>query len=165
MPDFTAITQALGALKAVKDIGEATIGLANAAAFRERQIEFQGKIIEAQDGIFAMQQERTALIEKISELEKEITNLKAWDTEKNRYKLVEVGPGAFARVIKPEAQGSEPEHLICTSCYENWKKSILQADPDLARTFGDIRVCPACGCKVHVARNPDWKPAAERRWP
>ena len=43
----------MGALKAMKDIGEAMIGLRDAAAFRERQIEFQGKIIEAQDGIFA----------------------------------------------------------------------------------------------------------------
>src|ERR1700730_15512099 len=84
MPDFTAITQALGALKAVKDIGEATIGLANAAAFRERQIEFQGKIIEAQDGIFAMQQERTALIEKISELEKDITRLRSNATSSHK---------------------------------------------------------------------------------
>jgi hypothetical protein len=61
MPDLTAIAQALGALKAMKDIGEATIGLRDAAAFRERQIEFQGKIIEAQQDIFAIQQERSSL--------------------------------------------------------------------------------------------------------
>ena len=75
MPDLTAIVQALGAIKAMKDLAQAMIGVRDAAAFRERQIEFQGKIIEAH-GIFAMQQERTALTEKVSELKKDITRLR-----------------------------------------------------------------------------------------
>jgi hypothetical protein len=165
MPDLTAIAQGLNALKALKDIGEATLGLRDAAAFRERQIEFQGKIIEAQDAIFSMQQERSSLIEKISELENEITNLKRWDVEKQRYKLVQVGAGAFAYVITPEAQGPEPEYLICLTCYEHAKKSILQAASAHAqRGFGDLRTCPDCKTEVAVARNPEWKPSAERRW-
>jgi hypothetical protein len=60
MPDITTLAQALGALKALKDIGVATIGLANAAAFRERQIEFQGKIIEAQSALMSLHEERDA---------------------------------------------------------------------------------------------------------
>jgi hypothetical protein len=43
MPDLTAIVQALGAIKAMKDLAQAMIGVRDAAAFRERQIEFQGK--------------------------------------------------------------------------------------------------------------------------
>jgi len=68
------------------------------------------------------QQERSSLVEKIKELEAEIVNLKRWDAEKERYKLIEVGSGAYAYVITSEAQGSEPEHLLCPTCYEHAKK-------------------------------------------
>jgi hypothetical protein len=44
MPDMTAIASALSSFKAMKDLAEAMIGLRDAVAFRERQIEFQGKI-------------------------------------------------------------------------------------------------------------------------
>ena len=84
MPDLTAIVHALGAIKAMKDLAQAMIGVRDAAAFRERQIEFQGKIIEAQDGIFAMQQERTALTEKVSELKKDITRLRSNATSSHK---------------------------------------------------------------------------------
>jgi predicted nuclease with TOPRIM domain len=167
MPDLTAIAQGLSALKAIKDIGEAMIGVRDAAAFRERQIEFQGKIIEAQDAIFSIQQERSSLIEKIGELEEEIANLKKWDTEKQHCKLVEVGLGSFAYVITQEAQGSAPEYLICPACYEHGKKSIVQAMTQAAQHAsgrGDERTCPDCKTKVAVARNPQWKPSTDRRW-
>src|SRR5215472_1424272 len=163
MPDLTAIAQALGAIKAMKDLGEAMIALRDTAAFRERQIEFQGKIIEAQESISAIQQERSLLIERIDELEKQITDLKRWDAEKQRYKLVEVGPGAYAYVITPEAQGSGPEHLICPTCYEHAKKSVLQVMPFSQRTDGDERRCPDCKTVVDVAPNPQWKPSSQRR--
>jgi predicted nuclease with TOPRIM domain len=113
MPDITAIAQALGALKAMKDIAEATIGLHNAVAFRERQIEFQGKIIDAQNALSALQEERTTLIETIREREEEIARLKAWEAEKQKYELQDVGHGAFAYVRKTDAEPAEPPHWLC----------------------------------------------------
>jgi hypothetical protein len=166
MPDITAIAQGFGALKALKDIGEAMIGVANVAAFRERQIEFQQRIIDAQNAIFTMQEEHSALISKVGELEEKITHLKAWDAEKERYKLTEVGLGAFAYVVKPEMQGSEPEHLICPTCYERANKSILQVLPQFENhaTGADTRVCPICNTRVAVAQQRQWKAPTERRW-
>jgi len=72
MPDLTAIAQAVDAFKAMKDIAQAMVGLRDAAAFRERQIEFQQRIIDAQSAISLMQEEHSTLITKISDLEKEI---------------------------------------------------------------------------------------------
>ena len=47
MPDLTAIAHALSALKAAKDIAESMVGLRDAAAFQGKLIEFQSKIIDA----------------------------------------------------------------------------------------------------------------------
>jgi hypothetical protein len=127
MPDMTAIAQALGALKAMKDIAEATIGLRDTAAFRERQIEFQGKIIDAQNALAALQEERTTLIETIRQHEEEIARMKAWDAEKQRYELKAIAAGgSLVYSLKEEAKGTEPPHWICAACYQNDQKFILQ---------------------------------------
>jgi predicted nuclease with TOPRIM domain len=110
MPDITAISQALGAFKALKDIGEATIGLANAAAFRERQIEFQGKIIEAQSALMALQEEHALLVETIRDLEKEVANLKEWNSQKQDYELKDLGEDL--PLIRLDRRNAAPIHCI-----------------------------------------------------
>lgn len=153
MPDMTAIGAALSSFKAMKDIAEAMVGLRDAAAFRERQIEFQGKIIEAQSALSALQDERSTLIETIREREEEIARLKAWDAEKQRYELKDLcgGSGSLAYLIKPDAQGSEPPHCLCASCYNAGKKSILQntgkpAPGGYGRQWG----CPSCKMVINI---------------
>jgi hypothetical protein len=61
MPDMLAIAQALNALRAAKDIAEAMIGLRDTAAFQGKLIEFQSKIIDANNAAFSAQEERGAL--------------------------------------------------------------------------------------------------------
>jgi hypothetical protein len=86
MPDLTAIAQGLTALRSLKELGQAMIEVRDAAAFRDKQIEFQGRIIDAQNALFEIQQERAGLVERVSDLEKEVTRLKDWENEKRRYK-------------------------------------------------------------------------------
>jgi hypothetical protein len=152
MPDISAIASALSSLKAAKDIAEAMVSLRDTAAFQSKLIEFQGKLIDANNAAFAAQDERTALLERIRELEKQVADLKAWETEKQRYQLQEISPGASAHVLKKEAQGTEPIHWLCANCYNNGKKSILQrGQEDLD---GSRRIpgwdCPTCHAKIFV---------------
>jgi hypothetical protein len=80
-----------------------------------------------------------------------------WDAEKGRYELKEVGPGAFARAVKPDVQGSDPMHYICPTCYEQGKKTPLQALSQMEqRRAGDIRTCFTCKTAVAFSRNPNW---------
>jgi hypothetical protein len=148
MPDMSAIAAALSSLKAAKDIAQAMIGLRDAAAFQEKQIEFQSKLLDANNAAFAAQEERSAMLERISELEKEVTRLEAWEAEKQRYELKPLAAGSFAYTLKTEAQGTEPPHHICTRCYEHQQKSILQkVETSLAGTHMRIPPkyrCPEC---------------------
>ena len=145
MRDMTVIAQALGALKALKDIGQATIGLANAAAFRERQIEFQQRIIDAQSAIFTMQTENSAALERVSELEKEVARVETWDAEKDKYELKTLGLGAFAYMLKPDARGTEEPHWVCAKCYKERRIYIIQFFEALSSSW---HACPACGTHV-----------------
>src|SRR5712671_2866909 len=128
MVDMSALASALASLKAAKDIGEAMIGLRDAAAFQAKLLEFQSKLIDANNAAFAAQDERVALLERVSALEKEIARLSAWEEDKERYELKEVGSGAFAYVLKAnEATGTgEPIHWLCANCYQQGKKRLLQ---------------------------------------
>jgi hypothetical protein len=146
---LSAFKAAFDIARGLKDINDATIR--NSA------------IIELQDKILTAQAAQSELVDRVRELEDEVARLKNWEADKDNYRLVEVGPGAFAYVIKSEAQGSNPEYLICSTCFENGKRSVLQAIPGIGVLDG-VRSCPACKTQVVFATNPGWKPSPERRW-
>lgn len=123
------IAGVISSLKAIKDISEAMIGLRDAATFQEKRLELQSKMLEAQSAAFAANDERAALIQRVSSLEQEIARLKAWDTEKQRYELKRWGHGAFARALKESEAGSETMHALCAACYDRGVKAILRGCP------------------------------------
>jgi hypothetical protein len=126
MVDVSAIAGALTALKGANDIAQAMIGLRDAAQFQSKLIEFQAKIIEANNSAFAAQDERSALLQKIGDLEKEIDALKAEKRKFDRYQLRDFGSGSFAYELKASEANGEPIHRVCALCYQQGHISILQ---------------------------------------
>jgi hypothetical protein len=99
--------------KALKDINDATVR--------------NGAVIELQEKILIARETQTALLDRVGELEKEVTGFKTWEREKDRYALKDAsGRGEFAYIIKKSEQRGEPVHAICARCYQQDKKSILQ---------------------------------------
>jgi hypothetical protein len=148
MPDMSAIGAVATSLNTAVNIAKAMIELRDWSTAQGKVIELQQAILGAQDSLFAANQERAALVESVSDLEKEVTSLKAWETEKKRYQLEQVFGGAFAYVLKEETRGTEPIHWICTACYESGKKSILQAINTEDRKT--VYRCPVCTSKIRV---------------
>ncbi len=154
MPNISAIAAALSSLNAAKDIAQAMIGLRDSAAFQAKLIEFQSKLLDANRSAFAAQDERTALLERIGELEKKVASFETWEAEKQRYELKQLASGSFAYVLKPNAQPPEPSHQICATCYQSRKKSILQRVPNnsarMALGMGASYQCPVCDTEVGI---------------
>jgi hypothetical protein len=157
VPDMIAIAQALNAFKAAKDIAETMIGLRDTAAFQGKLIEFQSKIIDANNAAFAAQEERSSLLQTIRDLEKEVTDLKAWEGEKERYELTDIsgGNGSLAYVIKEELRSGAPLHCLCANCYQHNKKSILQRR-GVFSPEANYALCPECKTQFLVW---GWPPA------
>jgi septal ring factor EnvC (AmiA/AmiB activator) len=150
MVDLTNISTALSSLVAAKDIAQSMIGLRDTAAFQEKRLELQSKIMDAQASIFAVNEERAALIKRVSDLEKEIADLETWESEKQRYEMHTVSRfGNFAYVLKESMASGEPTHLICANCYQKRKKSLLQG---VVETWQGHRVliCHECGNKIAI---------------
>ena len=157
MPDMTMIAHALGALKAAKDIAETMIGLRDTAAFQGKLLEFQSKIIDANNAVFAAQEERSSMLERIRELEKQVADFEEWKTKKEKYELKAVMPSAFAYMLKPEARGTAPPHWVCAQCYENRKISIMQLFGSMG--LHSMHKCPACenSFRIGVSVMPTWQ--------
>jgi hypothetical protein len=107
------------------------------------------------------------LIQRVGELEKEVARLEAWETEKQRYKLVDLGDGAFAYALKEGMSAGEPDHKICATCYAERRRSVLQNEnwnPGRAT----VLVCHQCGSAVYVQGHSEpehqkLRPPARRR--
>jgi hypothetical protein len=147
--DIPSLSAALGSLKAAKDIAEAMVGLRDAAAFQDKRLEFQSKIIDAQNSVFAANEERASLIETVRQLKEELASLKAWDAEKQKYELKQVPSyhGILAYAPKPETEGTEPSHWLCATCFQNRKTSVLQPE---GRAGAQVLVCHECGSDFYT---------------
>lgn len=136
---ISGINKAVELIKAINNLDRSV-------EINQITIELQDVILAAQSNAFSALGEQQVLLEKIGELEKEIANMKAWETEKQKYELRRVGHGAFAYVIKDSMKGTEPAHWICATCYENGKKSVLQSAAEKGKGF--FTTCHAC--KSHI---------------
>ena len=126
----------LSAIKSAFDIAKGLKDIDDTARRNAAVIELQEKILSAQ-------QEQSALVERIRELEAQVASFEKWDTEEKRYQLTDFGGNTFAYALKPDAARGEPPHRICPTCYEKRIKSILQFRFQNARGR-EMYVCPAC---------------------
>jgi hypothetical protein len=97
--------------------------------------EAHSAVIELQEKILSAQETQSALVERVSELEKEVTRLKNWEADKSRYELTEIAPGILALSIKESMRNGEPLHRICANCASEGKKSYLQRHPGGPGTY------------------------------
>jgi hypothetical protein len=120
--------------------------------------EIKAQLSALYDAIIAGQQRafedhiaKQALLEDKGQLEKELAQIKAWGTEKQRYQLVSPCEGATVYALKKAVSNGEPPHYICTNCYQQGKPSILQNfHPKDGWT---VFVCSVCKSQVPTGYN------------
>jgi len=103
-------------------------------------------ILSAQTSALEAHIKQSAMIERIRELEEELTKVRAWETEKQRYKLVAPFTGAMVYALKKSMSDGEPPHYICANCYQDGKRSILQNGKTKEKegTGWTTFICTAC---------------------
>lgn len=111
----------LGAVKTAFDLAKALENIHETVA-RDRAI------IDLQKEILAAQAAQFALLERVGKLEKEVAQLEAWDADKQRYQLAELAPRIFAYSLKEGMANGEPQHHLCTACYDAGFKSLLKRE-------------------------------------
>jgi hypothetical protein len=141
------ISAGLSSLKAAKDIIQGLNAIKVDTSINEVKIELQGFILDAQQGLFAAQQEQLAAAQRIADLEQEIIRMKDWSAEAQRYELADAGHGSLAYKFKSDMGQGEIEHWLCATCYQSGKKSYLQPETYAVGRTGVLKCLP---CKTDL---------------
>lgn len=144
MVDIPSITAAIVGLKNAAEIARAMKDLHNQTDIQTRVIDLQSAILAAQSDALSAQSEQSLMIQKIRDLQEEVSRVKAWDETRQRYQLIAPWEGCYVYALKESSKGSEPPHWICPHCYEDGRKSILHDTDKLDRRIRWIIKCPRC---------------------
>lgn len=150
--DMTLIQGTISGLKTAADIAKSLMELKSMADVQAKVIELQSAILSAQSSALSANADQASMVEEIRALKEEIARVKAWEAQKQRYKLTPFGDGAgVVYALKKTMCDSEPPHWLCTKCYEEGKRMILQ--PSSVNGFAHL-VCPSCNLDIpaHLRR-------------
>lgn len=148
MTDIALIAGAATSPNTALNLSKTLLGIRDAAGLQAKVIELQGEIMSAQSATFAAQSGQLTLLERIRELEAQVTKLKARNAQKQRYVLQEPVRGKFVYALKENRCGPEPMHWVCTACYDDGHKSIIQLTN--ATGEGDHYRCPRCKHSFYI---------------
>lgn len=98
-------------------------------------------IAELQQELVTSKQAYMAVYDALLELKRKAEQAERFEREAGKYALSKTDMGAFVYALKPEHAGTEPAHELCTTCFEQHIKSVLQ--PTNFNTLG----CAKCGAK------------------
>jgi hypothetical protein len=96
-----------------------------------------------------IQSDYQSVLRSKEELEKKLIEQEGWDKEQARYHLEKVGEGIFVYALNVVKPSIEPAHWLCSHCYEEKRKSILQRSPY------PKWLCPRCKTQLHIMAFPE----------
>ena len=159
MVDIAAISSAIGGLKTAYDMAKAVQSLKTDTEVRQATSEMLDGILTARHQLIEASETQAALLAQIKGLEQKVADFENWNGEKERYQLQAIDSGAFAYMVKPSVETTEPPHWLCTHCFEKRHKSILSfKSQEIIPGRGRFATWSCNSCKgplvVHVARLP-----------
>ncbi len=148
--DGTSIFGAMQALQFGAQTVNGLLALKVSSEVQTKAIELNSQIIAAQGHIMAIQSDYAATIEEVKLLKEEIARMKSIGGEREKYILHQVERGAFAYILKPSVDSSEPAHWLCVQCFDNGHKKILSANKRVTGGREVEHQCPHCKNSITV---------------
>ncbi|MDQ0562300.1 hypothetical protein QO004_004105 [Rhizobium mesoamericanum] len=144
MVDMALVSGLVGTLKTAMDIGQTLKEINDLSQVRDKVIEMQGLILNAQSSAMTAQTQLFEVLHENSELKKKVSSVDEWKTTADRYRLVDFGAGTFAYELKEEAANGEPIHRLCPVCFGKQSRSYLQFQ-GVTSSRQDLFRCLPCG--------------------
>jgi hypothetical protein len=160
MTDVAAIGGAFQSLRAAFEIGKALLDLNISAQVRERISDMNVKIIAAQESSVASYEHQSFLTKRINDLEKQIADFEAWNTEAEAYELSDLRRkgdprgSIFAYAPKEGTEQAKIPHFLCAECFQNRHRSPLQNQELVGRL--PVLLCLHCKSIIYLqGERPD----------
>ncbi len=149
MPDISALSALISSFSAAQSIAKGFLELKTLADVQSKVIELQSVILSAQTSALAAQAEHASLAKNVEELERELTSLREWERERSRYSLKQFDCGVFVYELSPSDSRGEPIHWLCSNCFSQGHKSILQYQGDFYGS--EQHSCPRCKTDISIS--------------
>ena len=117
---ITGIKTTIGAVEKLKSSYDAT-------TIMQAQSDILKHLFTLQVDALALQEKHLALIHEKEVLIKKLMEFEQWDKTESEYELYEIVRGKFVYSSKKSQHSKEPHHWLCPNCWNERKKSILQA--------------------------------------
>ena len=140
--DISLIQSTISGLKLAGDIAKGFLEIKSISEVQGKVVELQSAILSAQSSALSANAAQATMVEEIRTLKEEIARIKAWESEKKRYQLISPWNGTVVYALKKSMSNTEPPHWICTNCYENGRKRILNQHHKPS-SFIEF-ICPVC---------------------
>ena len=153
---YAEISAAIQSVKTIGEIAKAAGSLANYNELIAAVSDVNAKSMEATAVALASQERQANLLSRIAELERELSSLRARQSEKDKYVLHKFATGALAYQLRVEHESSEPPHYVCARCVDEGGHTKLQ--PWGARRYK----CTKCETVLQVEPDPPQQPPQRR---
>ena len=140
--DYGLITSSLSSLAALAELGKSAIGVRDAAQVSTIVTQMNDQVLAVQSNLYRHQAELMELQQKYHDAQLKIREMEVREGERDRYELHEPYRGSFVYRLKGTIRG-EPSHMLCQTCFDTGRKSILQGDSSHV-------YCKPCGAVVQV---------------
>lgn len=135
-------------IKGTIDIAKGLKSAYDAHTITQAQTEILEKLFSLQIDALSLQEKHSALVNEKEELAKKLMEFEQWEKTESQYQLEEVHFGVFVYSPKESERSTEPKHWLCTNCWEERKKSILQCD--YKHSEGAGYTCPRCKTQIQM---------------
>lgn len=150
------LTGAVESAKTMKEIGQSLLTIRDENIIRERVYALNNNLLELQQKLLEAQISQMGLIQRIQELEAQVSNTNQSEQVMEKYTLKTFSTGASAYVLKTEGN-AEPARYFCSNCLET--KSL-----PVTLQGGRIKGCPSCQNRVITAPQPPITTRRIQRW-
>ncbi|WP_339524226.1 hypothetical protein [Pseudomonas sp. EL_65y_Pfl2_R96] len=133
------------------NIAKSLLTLRDEEAVRSRVFELTQSLMELQQQLMTAQLEQMALVKRVGELESTLSKVNSRVDLESKYQRHAFETGYFAYKLKPEFQGDEPEHYLCSNCFEKGDMVTLQKGGGMG--WKGLK-CPRCEKLVSLGAVP-----------
>ena len=140
---ITELSIAFSSIKTVIDITNGLKASHDSATITQVQSDIRKHLLTIQAEALTLQDKHLALLHEKEELIKKVVQFEQWEKTESEYTLQELALGVIAYSYNDSQDSTIPHHWLCTNCYNDRKKSILQIQSTMpvgARKYA----CPRC---------------------
>lgn len=138
---FEWFATAVASANAAKEISQSLVTLRDGEMIRSRVFDLTQSLMELQQQLMTAQMEQMQLVEKVQKLENQNAQLQKQADLDSRYELHKFETGAFCYRLKPELNGDQPEHFLCSKCFERGIRSTMHQSKG---SYHASLICPEC---------------------